>query len=38
MDFLTEDILGAIPFVICGLVLVIAGGVYLIIKAFKNSK
>lgn len=38
MELLTEDTLGAIPFVVCGLVLVIAGVVYLIVKAFKNSK
>ena len=37
MDFLTEDILGYIPFIVCGAVLVIGGIVYLIVKAFKEK-
>lgn len=37
MEFLTEETLGFIPFIVCGAVLIIAGVVYLIVKAFKEK-
>lgn len=37
MDFLTEDSLKFIPFIVCGAVLVIGGIVYMIVKAFKEK-
>lgn len=37
MSFLTEENIGYIPIVVCAVILIIAGAVYLIVQHFKDK-
>lgn len=37
MNFLTEDVLPFIPFIVCFAVLLVAGVIYLIVQHFKDK-